>query len=155
MGTDEDAKLPEERRTRLRALLMWMVAGATVLATLAGIYAVAIGFPVVTSTTVTSVATVNDDHGLLVRYEVGSSSCHDPYGIEVTETDDAVRLDGRRVDPTGTRVFGKACTDDLYSVVETVWLDDPLEDRRIVLPDGTELEPVDVRVVLDLPEDDG
>ncbi|UFU06391.1 hypothetical protein [Ruania halotolerans] len=150
MGTGEDARLPEERRTRLRALMMWVVAGAAVLATLAGIYAVAIGFPVVASTAVTSAAVINDDRALLIRYEVGSSSCHEPFGVEVTETGDTVLLDGRRVDPTGTRQFGKGCTDDLYTVVETVWLEGPLGDRRIVRTDGSELEPVTVAEVLDL-----
>ncbi|QOR70628.1 hypothetical protein IM660_18935 [Ruania alkalisoli] len=151
MGREESG-LPEERRTRLRAAMLSTFGALTVIAAIAAVYALAIGFPVVSATPVEAVA-IAGERDLLVRYQVGSSSCHDPNGVEVLETEETVELQGTRVDPTGTRIIGKGCTDDLLSAVETVRLDDPLGDRRIVRPDGTELEPVDQAQVLGLAED--
>ncbi|UFU02928.1 hypothetical protein LQF12_15815 [Ruania suaedae] len=139
--------LPEERRTRLRAAMLSTFGALTVIAALAAIYALAIGFPVVAPTPVEAVAVVNE-RDLLVRYQVGSSNCHDPYGVQVIETEDTVELQGQRVDPTGTRLIGKGCSDDLLTAVETVRLADPLAGRSIVRPDGTELEPVEQTAVI-------
>src|SRR5699024_6307079 len=37
------------------------------------------------------------------------------------------------------RVVNKGCTDDLYSVVGTVWLEDPLAERTVLDDEGTEI----------------
>ena len=102
-------------------------------------YAAFLGFPVSTPTTVTAAAVINDGRGLLVRYQVGSSSCQVPGEVTVTETAESVTLVGSAVDPTGTRVVNKGCTDDLYSVVGTVWLEDPLAERTVLDDEGTEI----------------
>ena len=143
MGT-----LPEEGRARIRASAMWLIAAVVAVGFGVAAYAAFLGFPVSTPTTVTAAAVINDGHGLLVRYPVGSSSCQVPGEVTVTETEDTVTLVGSAVDPTGTRVVNKGCTDDLYSVVGTVWLEEPLADRTVRDADGTEIELTDPAEVL-------
>lgn len=143
MGT-----LPEEGRARIRASAMWLIAAVVAVGFGVATYAAFLGFPVSTQTTVTAAAVINDGHGLLVRYQVGSSSCQVPGEVTVTETEDTVTLVGSAVDPTGTRVVNKGCTDDLYSVVGTVWLEEPLADRTVRDADGTEIELTDPAEVL-------
>ncbi|WP_022917908.1 hypothetical protein [Ruania albidiflava] len=143
MGT-----LPEEGRARIRASAMWLIAAVVAVGFGVAAYAAFLGFPVSTQTTVTAAAVINDGHGLLVRYQVGSSSCQVPGEVTVTETEDTVTLVGSAVDPTGTRVVNKGCTDDLYSVVGTVWLEEPLADRTVRDADGTEIELTDPAEVL-------
>ncbi|HLS63749.1 MAG TPA: hypothetical protein VK060_10250 [Ruania sp.] len=134
MGT-----LPEEGRARIRALAMWLIAAVVAVGVGVAGYAAFLGFPVSTPTTVTAAAVINDGRGLLVRYQVGSSSCQVPGEVTVTETAESVTLVGSAVDPTGTRVVNKGCTDDLYSVVGTVWLEDPLAERTVLDDEGTEI----------------
>lgn len=143
MGT-----LPEEGRSRIRASVMWLIAAIVAVGLGVAAYAAFVGFPVSTPTTVTAAALINQGHGLLVRYQVGSSSCQVPGGITVTETASTVTLEGSAVDPTGTKVVDKACTDDLYSVAETVWLEDPLGTRTLLDASGAELELTDPAEVL-------
>lgn len=143
MGT-----LPEEGRSRIRASVMWLIAAIVAVGLGVAAYAAFVGFPVSTPTTVTAAALINQGHGLLVRYQVGSSSCQVPGGITVTETASTVTLEGSAVDPTGTKVVDKACTDDLYSVAETVWLEDPLGTRTLLDGSGAELELTDPAEVL-------
>lgn len=143
MGT-----LPEEGRSRIRASVMWLIAAIVAVGLGVAAYAAFVGFPVSTPTTVTAAAMINQGHGLLVRYQVGSSSCQVPGGITVTETASTVTLEGSAVDPTGTKVVDKACTDDLYSVAETVWLEDPLGTRTLLDASGAELELTDPAEVL-------
>lgn len=143
MGT-----LPEEGRSRIRASVMWLIAAIVAVGLGVAAYAAFLGFPVSTPTTVTAAALINQGHGLLVRYQVGSSSCQVPGGITVTETASTVTLEGSAVDPTGTKVVDKACTDDLYSVAETVWLEDPLGTRTLLDASGAELELTDPAEVL-------
>lgn len=142
-------KLPEEGRARIRASAMWLIAAIVLVALGVAGYGAFFGFPLTTQTTVLAAASVNGDRGLLVRYEVGSSSCQEPGGVSVTETDQTVTLTGSAVDPSGTRVVDKACTDDLYTVAETVWLDEPLGGRTVQDSSGTELELVTPAEVLD------
>lgn len=132
--------LPEEGRARIRASAMWLIAAIVVVALGIAGYAAFLGFPVSTPTAVLAAAPVNSGHGLLVRYEVGSSSCQVPGGVRLTETAESVTLTGTAVDPTGTRVVDKACTDDLYTVTETVWLEEPLAGRPVLDASGAELE---------------
>lgn len=141
-------KLPEEGRARVRASAMWLIAAIVLVALGVAGYGAFLGFPVSTPTTVLAAAPVNSGHGLLVHYEVGSSSCQVPGGVSVTETDQTVTLTGTAVDPTGTRVVDKACTDDLYTVAETVWLEDPLGERTVQDSSGTELELIEPAEVL-------
>lgn len=139
--------LPEESRARIRASAMWLIAAVVVVGLGIAGYAAFLGLPVSTPTSVLAAAPVNSGHGLLVRYEVGSSSCQVPGGVSVTETEETVTLTGSAVDPTGTRVVNKACTDDLYTVAETVWLTEPLAGRTVLDSSGAELEltgPADV-----------
>lgn len=143
MGT-----LPEEGRSRIRASVMWLIAAIVAVGLGVAAYAAFLGFPVSTPTTVTAAALINQGHGLLVRYQVGSSSCQVPGGITVTETASTVTLEGSAVDPTGTKVVDKACTDDMYSVAETVWLEDPLGTRTLLDASGAELELTDPAEVL-------
>lgn len=143
MGT-----LPEEGRSRIRASVMWLIAAIVAVGLGVAAYAAFVGFPVSTPTTVTAAALINQGHGLLVRYQVGSSSCQVPGGITVTETASTVTLEGSALDPTGTKVVDKACTDDLYSVAETVWLEDPLGTRTLLDASGAELELTDPAEVL-------
>lgn len=143
MGT-----LPEEGRSRIRASVMWLIAAIVAVGLGVAAYAAFVGFPVSTPTTVTAAAMINQGHGLLVRYQVGSSSCQVPGGITVTETASTVTLEGSAVDPTGTKVVDKACTDDMYSVAETVWLEDPLGTRTLLDGSGAELELTDPAEVL-------
>ena len=131
--------LPEESRARIRASAMWLIAAIVVVGLGIAGYAAFLGFPVTTPTPVLAAAPVNGGHGLLVRYEVGSSSCQVPGEVTVTETAESVTLVGSAVDPTGTRVVNKGCTDDLYSVVGTVWLEDPLAERTVLDDEGTEI----------------
>lgn len=140
--------LPDEGRARIRASVMWLIAAIVVVGLGVAGYAAFLGFPVSTPTTVLAAAPVNDGHGLLVRYEVGSSSCQEPGGVTVDATSTAVTLTGSAVDPTGTRVINKGCTDDLYTVAETVWLAEPLAGRTVLDSSGTELELMDPDEVL-------
>lgn len=142
-------KLPEEGRARIRASAMWLIAAIVLVSLGVAGYGAFVGFPLTTQTTVLAAASVNGDHGLLVRYEVGSSTCQEPGGVSVTETDQTVTLTGSAVDPSGTRVVDKACTDDLYTVAETVWLEEPLGGRTVLDSSGTELELVTPAEVLD------
>ncbi|WP_147919064.1 hypothetical protein [Ruania zhangjianzhongii] len=140
--------LPEEGRARIRASVMWLIAAIVVVGLGIAGYAAFLGFPVSTPTTVLAAAPVNSGHGLLVRYEVGSSSCQIPGGVTLTETDQTITLTGSALDPTGTRVTDKACTDDLYTVAETVWLTEPLAGRTVLDSSGAELELTDPAEVL-------
>ncbi len=134
------SSLPDEGRARIRASTMWLIAAIILVGVGVAGYAAFLGFPVSTQTRVTAAAVINDGHGLLVRYEVGSSSCEVPGEVTVTETEGTVTVVGSAVDPTGTRVINKGCTDDLYSVVGTVWLAEPLAGRAVLDGDGTEIE---------------
>ncbi|WP_277051038.1 hypothetical protein, partial [Ruania albidiflava] len=78
MGT-----LPEEGRARIRASAMWLIAAVVAVGFGVATYAAFLGFPVSTQTTVTAAAVINDGHGLLVRYQVGSSSCQVPGEVTV------------------------------------------------------------------------
>src|SRR5690625_7270737 len=88
MGT-----LPEEGRARIRALAMWLIAAVVAVGVGVAGYAAFLGFPVSTPTTVTAAAVINDGRGLLVRYQVGSSSCQVPGEVTVTETAESVTLE--------------------------------------------------------------
>src|SRR5690625_1119888 len=111
--------LAEEGRARIRASAMWLIAAVVVVGVgLAG-YAAFLGFPVTTSTTVTAAAVINEGHGLLVRYQVGSSSCQVPGEVTVTETEETVTLIGSAVDPTGTRVINKGRSEEHTSELQS------------------------------------
>ena len=141
-------ELPEEGRARIRASAMWLIAAVVLVALGIAGYAAFFGFPVSTPTTVLAAAPVNNGHGLLVRYEVGPSSCQVPGGVQATETAETITLTTTAVDPTGTRVVDKGCTDDLYTVAETVWLTDPLAGRTVLDSSGAELQLSDPAEVL-------
>src|SRR5699024_3635636 len=134
MGT-----LPEEGRARIRASAMWLIAAVVAVGVGVAGYAAFLGFPVSTPTTVTAAAVINEGHGLLVRYQVGSSSCQVPGEVTVTETEETVTLIGSAVDPTGSGLSNNERTDDLDHVVGTVCLDDPLAERTVLDDDGAEI----------------
>jgi hypothetical protein len=132
----------EQVRRRIRASTLWFVSAILTAAAALIVWALTVGFPLVSDARTDAVA-VQGESGreIVVRYTGGSPGCGDPHSIEVEETQTTVTITTLVVAPHGTR-FNFGCDDVGYPMFQTVRLERPLAERAVF--DGPTGAPVEV-----------